>query len=193
MTSLPSYHVGIIGATGAVGQEIIHVLKVRQFPLASLRLFASAHSVGKVHDGIVLEAFDMDTVSALDVVFLAVSGEFALQYAQELAQTASGPLVIDNSSAFRCDPTIPLMIPEINAAMGRGHRLISNPNCTTAIAAMALWPLHCTYGIKKIILSTYQAASGAGAQVRDDGKRSKGQDEGIVGHVGIESRNSTNA
>ena len=157
--------IGIIGATGAVGQEMYSVLKTRKFPYTKILLFASSSSVGNTNsDGITFLPFSLDVVRELDIVFLAVSGTFSLEFAQAISENG-GPIVIDNSSAWRMDPQVPLIIPEINAHMIGKARLIANPNCTTAIAAMALWPLHCTYGIKKIIMSTYQAASGAGAKV----------------------------
>ena len=96
-------------------------------------------------------------------MFLAVSGAFALKYAREISKD-DGPIVIDNSSAFRYMPDIPLVIPEINPHTAKGEKLIANPNCTTAIAVVVLWPLHQKYKIKKLIVSTYQAASGAGTE-----------------------------
>ncbi|CEG46235.1 aspartate-semialdehyde dehydrogenase [Plasmopara halstedii] len=164
--------IGICGATGAVGIEIISVLAALKFPVKQLVLFASSRSAGKKVDtpfgSITMSLFSVEKAAKLDYVFMAVSGEFSLQHAKELAAIPNGPVVIDNSSAFRCDPDIPLVIPEINGHVllqKRGqlqHKLIANPNCTTAIAAMALWPLHCEFGIKRLIVSTYQAASGAG-------------------------------
>lgn len=161
-----AYSVGIVGATGAVGEEILGVMEKRNFPVSSLKLFASEKSAGKkvvsaLYGTVEMEAFDFDVVSKLDVVLLAVGGDFALQWGEKLA--AAGVLVIDNSSAFRRRPEIPLIIPEINIRMAKGKRLIANPNCTTAIALMALWPIHQRFTIEKCIMSTYQAASGAGA------------------------------
>ncbi|KAF1782516.1 NAD(P)-binding domain [Phytophthora cactorum] len=150
MTTPNGKTIGICGATGAVGIEIISVLAAHKFPVKQLVLFASSRSAGKKVD----TAFG-EKAAKLDYVFLAVSGDFSLQYAKELAAVPNGP--------------IPLVIPEINGHVliqkdGKPQpKLIANPNCTTAIAAMALWPLHCEFGIKKLIVSTYQAASGAGA------------------------------
>mmetsp|Transcript_30404 Transcript_30404/g.48580 ORF Transcript_30404/g.48580 Transcript_30404/m.48580 type:complete len:376 (-) Transcript_30404:1680-2807(-) len=158
--------VGIVGATGAVGAEIVHVLWERKLEIESVRLFASKRSAGKVLENefgkIEIEEFAVEKMQGIDVVFLAVSGGFAKANAKKIADL--GCLVIDNSSAFRNDDDIPLVIPEINGHMTRGATLIANPNCTTAIAAMALWPLHKEYSLKKIVISTYQAASGAGAE-----------------------------
>lgn len=161
-----TYSVGIVGATGAVGEEILGVMENRNFPVSALKLFASEKSAGKkvetkLYGTVELEAFDFDVVSKLDVVLLAVDGDFALEWGEKLA--AAGVLVIDNSSAFRRDPKIPLIVPEININKAKGKRLIANPNCTTAIALMALWPIHQKFKIKRCIMSTYQASSGAGA------------------------------
>nr|CCA20388.1 unnamed protein product [Albugo laibachii Nc14] len=165
--------VGICGATGAVGLEILSTLIARKFPLKQITLFASSRSTGKTVPtslgDLLVEEFSKEKALTLDFVFLAVSGDFSLQYAKELANNSpNGPYVIDNSSAFRYDPEIPLIVPEVNGekllTQYSSSRLIANPNCTTAIAVMALWPLHCDFGIKKMIISTYQAASGAGVE-----------------------------
>jgi len=159
--------VGIAGCTGAVGLEIIKVLSNRAYPVASLRLFASARSAGKKFETpfgeIVVEEFSVEAARETQVLFLAVSGSFAKEHSAALT-AEGGPLVIDNSSAYRMDPAVPLVVPEINAGAIKDARLIANPNCTTAIAAMALWPLHTAYGLKKVIVSSYQAASGAGVE-----------------------------
>lgn len=161
-----SVSVGIVGATGAVGEEILEVMEKRNFPCKSVRLFASEKSSGKtvtssVYGPLILESFDFEVAKKLDVVLLAVGGDFSLEWAEKLAE--AGVLVIDNSSAFRYKDGIPLVIPEINIGAAKGKRLIANPNCTTAIALMALFPIHQRFKIKRIIMSTYQAASGAGA------------------------------
>ena len=163
----------IIGATGAVGEEIMGCLKERGIPVSDIVLFASERSAGKEIDTPfgkkTLQVFDLAASRALDVVFLAVDGDFALKWAEKIAEGDDGALVIDNSSAFRYNEKYPLMVPEINPESGRSSggakkpRLIANPNCTTAIAVMALWPLLKKYGLKRCIMSTYQASSGAGA------------------------------
>lgn len=159
--------VGIVGATGAVGEEIVKVLGHRNFPVSELHLYASARSAGKSvatpFGSVSIEEFDLDKARGLDVIFLAVGGDFSKEYAIKLSAT-DGPVVIDNSSAFRLDPSVPLIVPEINQQAAKGKKLIANPNCTTAIGLMALFPLHVAFGIKKVIMSTYQAASGAGAE-----------------------------
>jgi aspartate-semialdehyde dehydrogenase len=164
--SSTGWKIGIVGATGAVGEELLSVLEKRSFPASEVHLFASDKSAGKsvesgVYGSLVLEPFSFDVASKLDLVLLAVGGDFSIEWAEKLA--AAGVLVIDNSSAFRYKDGVPLVIPEINIAAAKGKKLISNPNCTTAIALMALWPIHQKYKIKKAIISTYQAASGAGA------------------------------
>lgn len=166
MSAGKSYKVGIVGATGAVGEEILSVMQNRGFPASQVKLFASEKSAGKevntdFYGKLVMQPFTFDEASKLDVVLLAVGGDFSLEWGEKLA--AAGVLVIDNSSAFRLRDDVPLIIPEINIAAAKGKKLIANPNCTTAIALMALWPIHKRFKIKKVIISTYQAASGAGA------------------------------
>jgi aspartate-semialdehyde dehydrogenase len=157
--------VAVVGATGAVGTEMISVLHRRGFPVSELKLFASERSAERKletpYGTLTVKPFTLDAARDSDVVLLAVSGDFAKQYAHELG--AGGAVVIDNSSAFRYDAEVPLVVPEINGALARGRRLIANPNCTTAILVMALNPLHRAFGLRKVIVSTYQATSGAGA------------------------------
>ena len=161
--------VGVVGATGAVGKEIIGVLENRNFPVDELRIFGSERSAGskvvtKFGD-VNVELFNIDSASKCDVVFLAVSGEFALKNAVELSKSS---YVIDNSSAFRYDEDVPLCVPEINAHKIKGRKLIANPNCTTAIGLMAVSPLMKLFGMKRLIMSTYQASSGAGQPGMDE-------------------------
>lgn len=158
--------VGVIGATGAVGKELVEVLAKRRFPVTELRLFASTRSAGtrqKTPFGeVTVEAYGLEAARGLDLALLAVSGDFAKAHARPLAE--AGVAVVDNSSAFRLEQDVPLVVPEVNAsAIGR-HRLIANPNCTTAILVVALEPLRQAFGLKRVIVSTYQAASGAGAE-----------------------------
>jgi aspartate-semialdehyde dehydrogenase len=159
--------IGVVGATGAVGAEMVNVLSRRDFPVKKLKLFASKRSAGKKintpYGEIIIEEFTIQKAREMDIVFLAVSGSFALEYGKKIGEN-DGPIVIDNSSAFRYDQDVSLVIPEVNPEMVKGQKLISNPNCTTAIAAVALWPIHQKYGLKKVIISSYQASSGAGAE-----------------------------
>ncbi|MFH1806075.1 MAG: aspartate-semialdehyde dehydrogenase [Pseudomonadota bacterium] len=161
--SAENLHVGVIGATGAVGVELINVMFDRKFPVGELTLFASERSAGKTvetkYGTKTIALFSVEEAKQCDIVFLAVSGDFAKEYAPQIAK---GALVIDNSSAFRLDDDVPLIVPEINGHLAKTAKLIANPNCTTAIAAVALWPLHQAFGLKKVFVSTYQAASGAG-------------------------------
>jgi len=166
-----AYKVGIVGATGAVGKEIVGCLERRNFDVESLRIFGSERSAGKNIEtkfgDVTVEQFDVDLARECDVVFLAVSGSFALEHAEKIGADG-GPVVIDNSSAFRYMDHVPLVVPEINPECTKGAKLVANPNCTTAIGLMALWPLHKLFGIKKVIMSTYQAASGAGQEGMDE-------------------------
>jgi aspartate-semialdehyde dehydrogenase len=158
--------VGVIGATGAVGKELVEVLGKRRFPVTELKLFASARSAGLKQPTpwgeVAIEEFSMDAARGLDLALLAVSGDFAKAHARKLA--AQGVAVVDNSSALRLEDDIPLVVPEVNADAIGAHKLIANPNCTTAILVVALEPLRQAFGLKRVIVSTYQAASGAGAE-----------------------------
>jgi len=164
---MSGFTVGIVGATGAVGIQLYDCLFKREFPVNRLTLFASERSAGKEvetpYGKLIIEEFSVKSARKNDFIFLAVSGTFALEYAEAIS-IGDGPVVIDNSSAFRYRDDIPLIVPEINGRLAKSSKLIANPNCTTAIAAVALWPLHKEFGIKKLIISTYQAASGAGAE-----------------------------
>jgi aspartate-semialdehyde dehydrogenase len=168
---MSSYTVGVVGATGAVGKEIISCLEKSELPTGSLRIFGSERSAGKEIDTkfgkVTVELFDATQARECDVVFLAVSGDFSLEHAEAIA-APGGAVVIDNSSAFRMKEGIPLVVPEINGEKTKGACLIANPNCTTAIGLMALWPLHKLFTLKKVIMSTYQAASGAGQPGMDE-------------------------
>jgi len=166
-----SYRVGIVGATGAVGQELIGLLASRQFPLAELRLMASARSVGRsVEFGgktlTVIEA-KPEAFEGLDLALFAAEGAIAKALAPEAVKR--GCLVLDKSSAFRMREDVPLVVPEINLAATRGHRgIIASPNCSTAIALMGLYPLHRLFGVKRAFFSTYQSVSGTGADAIDE-------------------------
>lgn len=161
-----SINVGIVGATGVVGQELLHLLHDRNFPMASLRLFASARSAGKVITcagrKYTVEEAKPDVFADLDVAFFAAGGTATRALAPSAVK--AGCLVIDKSSAFRMDPQVPLVIPEINPDELRTHKgIIANPNCSTAVTLMALWPLHKAFGLKRYFASTYQSVSGTGA------------------------------
>ncbi|ANK81710.1 MAG: aspartate-semialdehyde dehydrogenase [Rhizobiales bacterium NRL2] len=159
-------HVGIVGATGLVGQMMRELLAERNFELASLRLFASARSAGKTiswgGEQITVEDAATADFAGLDIVFFSAGGATSKELAPKAA--AAGAIVIDNSSAWRGDPEVPLVVAEVNphalASLPKG--IIANPNCTTMAAMPALKPLHAAAGLKRLIASTYQAVSGAG-------------------------------
>ncbi len=156
--------VGIFGATGMVGKELLKVLFDRAFPIEQLRLYASERSVGKQIETpkgvITVENADTANFSELDMAYFAIGGGWPKQYAPKAVD--AGCVVIDNSSTFRYVDEVPLVIPEINPDAAAGAKLIANPNCTTAIAAIPLWQIYKNFGLKKAIISTYQATSGAG-------------------------------
>jgi len=158
--------VGVVGATGAVGEEMIQVLHDRRFPLTKLVLLASERSAGKklatAYGEKEVLPFSVESAQACDFVLMAVSGDFSKEFSPKITENGK-TVVIDNSSAFRYHDSVPLVVPEINSDSMKGKLLVANPNCTTAIAAMALWPLHQRFTLRKVIVSTYQAASGAGA------------------------------
>jgi aspartate-semialdehyde dehydrogenase len=157
-------NVGVFGATGMVGKELVKTLFDRKFPIKTLRLFASERSLGKTREtplGLlsIENANDAD-YSALDLALFAIGGGWPQENAPKAVK--AGCVVIDNSSTFRYDASVPLVIPEINPAAIGDSLLIANPNCTTAIAAIPLYQVYKKYGLKKVIISTYQATSGAG-------------------------------
>jgi aspartate-semialdehyde dehydrogenase len=162
-----SINVGIVGATGAVGQELLQLLTDRNFPMASLRLFASARSAGKVIEyagkKYTVEEAKPGVFAKIDVAFFAAGGSVTRALAPDAVK--AGCLVIDKSSHYRMDPSVPLVIPEINPEKLRSHQgIIANPNCSTAVTLMALWPLHKAFGLKRYFASTYQSVSGTGAE-----------------------------
>jgi aspartate-semialdehyde dehydrogenase len=164
--NIAAKRVAIVGATGAVGVEILRVLERRNFPVASLKLLASKRSVGKTlafrGKPYKVEELTADAFKGIDIAFFSAGAARSREFVP--AAKAAGAIAIDNSSAFRMDPNVPLVVPEVNARDLRRHNgLIANPNCTAAILATAVWPIHQAVGVRRIIVSTYQAASGAGA------------------------------
>ena len=167
-------HVAVVGATGAVGLEMIKTLEGRRFPVGRLTLLASARSVGKKlafrGQEIPVQELKRDIFSGIDLALFSAGGSIAKEFAPLAAQ--AGCVVVDNSSAFRMDDSVPLVVPEINAADVKWHKgIIANPNCTTAITLMALYPLHRAFGVKRIFASSYQAVSGTGAKAIEELKR----------------------
>ena len=164
-------HVAIVGATGAVGAEMIRCLEERHFPVSQLTLLASARSAGKTlkfkGEDIVIKELTKDSFAGVDIALFSAGGGISKQFAR--AAVDAGAVVVDNSSAFRMDDSVPLVVPEINAADVKLHQgIIANPNCSTAISLMALYPLHQAFGVKRIFASTYQAVSGTGAQAIEE-------------------------
>ncbi len=167
MNKKSKYNVAIVGATGAVGTEMLKVLAKRRFPVGELRLLASAKSKGKTLEfagqKIVVAELTPQSFAGIDFALFSAGGARSKEFAA--AAVAAGALVIDNSSAFRRDANVPLVVPEINPDAALRHNgIIANPNCTTIILAMAVWPIHQSNPVKRITVSTYQAVSGAGAQ-----------------------------
>jgi aspartate-semialdehyde dehydrogenase len=171
-------HVAVVGATGAVGIEMIKTLEKRNFPVSQLTLLASARSAGKTlrfrGGEIKVQELTQDSFAGIDIALFSAGGSISKEFAPIAA--AAGCVVIDNSSAFRMDDAVPLVVPEINAGDVRRHQgIIANPNCTTAITLMALYPLHKAFGVKRIFASSYQAVSGTGAKAIEELQRQVGE------------------
>lgn len=167
-------HVAVVGATGAVGVEMVKTLERRNFPVGRLTLLASARSVGKTlrfrGEDIPVRELTKDSFKGVDIALFSAGSGISRDFAPVAAR--DGCVVVDNSSAFRMDDAVPLVIPEINAADVRWHKgIIANPNCTTAITLMALYPLHAAFFCKRIFAASYQAVSGTGAKAIAELKR----------------------
>jgi aspartate-semialdehyde dehydrogenase len=166
-----AYRIAILGATGVVGTEILQILEERKFPVGSLVLLASARSAGKhlPFRGTFLpvQSLSEKSFEGIDLVFASAGGSISKQWAPHIVQ--AGATLIDNSSAFRMTDGVPLVVPEVNPEDLRAHQgIIANPNCSTILMTLALWPLHQVRPIKRVICSTYQAASGAGAAAMEE-------------------------
>lgn len=158
-------NVGVVGATGLVGRQIIQVLQQRQFPVENVRLFASQRSRGTKIEcfGKLLEVEDLSqsTFSGLDLILASAGAQTSKTFAKRAVE--SGAVVIDNSSAFRLENDCPLVVPEVNPeAIFSHHGIIANPNCSTIGLVCVLWPIHKNFGLRRVVVSTYQAVSGAG-------------------------------
>ena len=163
---MKKYKVAVLGATGAVGQEMIKILQERQFPVSELVPLASARSAGKLIDfngeKVAIKEAKEDAFEGIDIVLGAAENDIAEKYADAIVK--SGAVFVDNSSAFRLDPNVPLVVPEVNGDDVKLHKgIIANPNCVTTIALTAVNAIHQIAPIKSIIASSYQAVSGAGA------------------------------
>jgi aspartate-semialdehyde dehydrogenase len=170
-TSLSRPVVAIVGATGAVGVEFLRCLEARKFPVGRLRLLASTRSAGKTmrfaDTDITVEELTEASFAGVDIALFSAGGSISKRYGPIAVQ--AGAVVVDNSSAFRMDPEVPLVIPEINPDAIAAHRgIIANPNCSTIIAITPLWPIHRRNPVRRLIAATYQAASGAGAAAMEE-------------------------
>ena len=167
-------HIAIVGATGAVGLDMLKTLEKRNFPLGSLTPLASARSAGKTlpfrGQEILVQELTVDSFVGVDIALFSAGGAISKEFAP-LAVNA-GAVVVDNSSAFRMDDSVPLVVPEINTTDVATHKgIIANPNCSTIVTVMALYPLHQAFGVKRMFASTYQAVSGSGAMGIEELKR----------------------
>ena len=165
------YRVGIMGATGAVGQVLLEILAERRFPLCELRLLASHRSAGKTiefrGEQLTVQELAADSFEGLDLVLASAGGKLSKEFNPHAVK--AGAVVVDNTSAFRMDPDVPLVVPEVNEADLADHSgIIANPNCSTIIMVVAVWPLHQVVPVRRMVVSTYQAVSGAGARAMDE-------------------------
>ena len=163
--------IAVVGATGAVGEEFGRVLAQRDFPIRACRLLASPRSAGReiewADETHRVESLTTDSFREIDIAFFSAGASISREFAPLAAQ--SGALVVDNSSAFRMTPGVPLVVPEVNPQAAREHRgIIANPNCSTIILVVPLWPLHRANPVQRVVVSTYQAASGAGARALEE-------------------------
>jgi aspartate-semialdehyde dehydrogenase len=164
-------HLAIVGATGAVGVEMLRCLERRNFPVSRLTLLASARSAGKKMmfrgEELTIQELTPESFAGVEIALFSAGGGISRDFAPHAVR--AGAVVVDNSSAFRMDEGVPLVVPEINPGDVAGHRgIIANPNCTTAISLMALYPLHRAFGVSRIFASSYQAVSGTGAQAIEE-------------------------
>ena len=169
--NLSSPVVAIVGATGAVGIEMIHCLESRNFPLSRLKLLASPRSAGRKlkyrNQEIEVEPLSEESFKGVDIALFSASGSVSRKFAP--IAVGEGAIVVDNSSAFRMDPAVPLVVPEINADAIATHKgIVANPNCAAIISITPLWPIHKQNRIKRLIVATYQSASGAGAAAMEE-------------------------
>ncbi|MCC8181207.1 MAG: aspartate-semialdehyde dehydrogenase [Planctomycetes bacterium] len=168
-------NVAVVGVTGAVGQEMLHCLEKRNFPVGEVRALASARSAGKTvkfkGKDLTIAETTAKSFEGIDIALMAVEADQSQEFSP--AAVKAGAVVVDNSSAYRMDPDCPLVIPEVNpeAAKNRPKGIIANPNCSTIIMNVPVWPLHQVNPVKRILASTYQAASGAGKPAMDELER----------------------
>ncbi|MFQ5925206.1 MAG: aspartate-semialdehyde dehydrogenase [Dehalococcoidia bacterium] len=168
---MKGFHVAIVGATGLVGQEFIKVLGQRNFPMSSIRLLASDRSAGRKifvnHEEVEVKEITSQSFEHVDIALFSAGAEISNHFSPIAAR--AGVLVIDNSAAFRMDPEVPLVVPEVNAEDIKDHKgIIANPNCSTIQMVVALYPLHRVNPVKRVIVDTYQAVSGSGAAAMEE-------------------------
>ncbi len=166
-----TYRIAILGATGAVGTELVKLLEERNFPIADLKLLASPRSSGRTlsfrGETLAVEALEEKSFENVDIVLASAGGSISKTWLPKAV--AAGAVAVDNSSAFRMNPEVPLVVPEVNPEAARHHQgIIANPNCTTILMAVAIWPLHRVQPIRRIVVATYQSASGAGAKAMEE-------------------------
>ena len=166
--------VAVLGATGAVGEEILALLDQRSFPLKDLTLLASPRSAGTTlafkGEDIPVQVVGSGSFKGIDLVLASAGGSVSQEWLPRAV--AAGAIAIDNSSAYRMDPNVPLVVPEVNPATAQTHQgIIANPNCTTILMALAVWPLHQVQPVQRLVVSTYQSASGAGARAMEEVKQ----------------------
>ena len=166
-----SYRVAILGATGAVGTELLALLEERDFPISELKLLSSPRSAGQQLQfkgkAITVEAVTAESFKGLDIVLASAGGGTSKEWVKAIVD--AGAVMVDNSSAFRMDPDVPLVVPEVNPDAAKAHQgVIANPNCTTILMCLPLWPLHQVQPIRRLVVSTYQSASGAGARAMEE-------------------------
>ncbi|MGF1566812.1 MAG: aspartate-semialdehyde dehydrogenase [Nodosilinea sp.] len=166
--------VAVLGATGAVGTEILALLEQRAFPVKDLKLLASPRSAGTKlsfqGEAMPVEALDQNAFKGVDLVLASAGGSVSREWLPQAV--AQGAVAVDNSSTFRMDPTVPLVVPEVNPEAARHHQgIIANPNCTTILMALAVWPLHRVQPVRRLVVATYQSASGAGARAMAEVKQ----------------------
>ncbi|MGX7418532.1 aspartate-semialdehyde dehydrogenase [Carnobacterium gallinarum] len=186
---MSGYHVAVLGATGAVGTKMLEMLEEATFPIASVKLLASKRSAGKVlsfkGQDIVIEETIPDSFVGVDIALFSAGGSISKEFAPEAVKR--GAVVIDNTSAYRMDVDVPLVVPEVNEAALHTHQgIIANPNCSTIQMMVALEPVRKKYGLSRIIVSTYQAVSGAGISAINELKEQAQQmlnDEPVEAHI----------
>ncbi len=166
--------VAVLGATGAVGAELLALLDQRSFPLKDLTLLASPRSAGTTltfkGEDIPVQVLGEDSFKGIDLVLASAGGSVSLEWLPKAV--AAGAVCIDNSSAYRMEPTVPLVVPEVNPEAAKAHQgIIANPNCTTILMALAVWPLHQVQPVERLVVATYQSASGAGARAMEEVKQ----------------------